>query len=391
MDAGRGDPMDDQAKDMDHSLPRSHAPRAVLATALALVLVTVGFVGVRVKQALAKKENLAQERAAAQASVMKRPPTLTIHPTPARWKAHVDLKGTLKPWREADVGFELGGRLVRVNVAVGDKVEGGAALAVLDASRSLAQVSAAEAQARAAAASLAIAEDQAKRNDALAQTKSIPEAQAEQARQQVALARAQLEGAQAQARVAQTGAGLHTIAAPFKSIVTRAPTAAGGVVQPGAPLVHLEDTSRLRLSGTLGEDEVQLVPVGAAVTVIYRDRSVTGKVTAVVPSLDPATRRAPIEVEVPNAGPDSLLAWSFVRARIEGKGEIDVLRVPPAARRPGSQDELVKVEAGKARVIHVPHVVDDDGTWIVTSGLAADDVLLAQPDTDVREGDPVER
>src|SRR5262249_14220690 len=151
----------------------------------------------------------------------------------------------------------------------------------------------------------------------------------------VALARAQLDGAQANARLAKTGAGLHTISAPFKGIVTRAPTSPGSVVQPGTPLVHVEDTSRLRLSASLGEEEVPLVKLGAPVSVTYRDRSVTGKVTAVVPSLDPATRRAPVEIEVPNDEANPLLAWSFVRGRIESRAEVPVLKLPGAARRPG--------------------------------------------------------
>jgi RND family efflux transporter MFP subunit len=382
--------MDGERSDaIEAGAPRA-VPRFVLAAGLVGTLLLAGFVGVRVKQAMVKKETVEQERATAQAAILRKPRAQTISPVSGRWKAHVDLTGTLKPWRDSDVGFELGGRLVRVDAAVGDRVSEGAPLAVLDASRSLAQASAAEAQARAAGASLAIAEDNLKRTDALVASKSIPEAQAEQARQQVALARAQLEAAQAQAHVAQTGAGLHTIRAPFTGIVTRAPNAAGGVVQPGAPLVHVEDTSRLRLSATLGEDEVQLVALGAPVRVTYRDRSVTGKITAIVPSLDPGTRRAPVEVEVPNDAAAPLLAWSFVRARIEGKGEVSVLRVPATARRPGSQDEVVRVEDGKARIVHVTHLVDDDGTWVITGGLAASDVLLAQPDTDLHDGDPVD-
>ena len=161
-------------------------------------------------------------------------------------------------------------------------------------------------------------------------------------------------------------------------------------MQPGAALVHLEDTSRLRLSASLGEEEVPLVKLGAPVTVVYRDRSVVGKVVALVPSLDPATRRAPIEVEVPNGTGEPLLAWSFVRARIDAKGEVPVLRVPATARRPGSQDEVFRLAGGKARLVHVVHATDEDGTWLVTSGLTADDQLLVNVDPDTKDGDDVE-
>ena len=111
----------------------------------------------------------------------------------------------------------------------------------------------------------------------------------------------------------------------------------------GVPLVHIEDTSRFRLSATVGEEDVPLLSVGAPVKILYRERVVDGKVVAIVPSLDQATRRAPVEIEVPNATSE-LLAWSFVRARITGRGEVDAVRVPALARRAGSQDEVVMVE-----------------------------------------------
>jgi RND family efflux transporter MFP subunit len=298
--------------------------------------------------------------------------------------------GTLRPWREAEIGFELSGRLVQVGVAQGDKVRAGMMLGVLDGSRAAAEVSAAQAQARAAQANLAIAEDSLRRTHALVATGSMPEAQETQAREQVALLRAQLEGAQANAEVARTGQGLHTIVAPFDGVVTKAPTAAGSVVQPGTALFRIEDLSKLRLSASLGEEEATLVKVGAPVVVAYRERKVSGKLITLIPSLDQATRRAPIEVSVPNDPSNPILAYGFVHALIEGAREIDALRLPATARRPGSQDEVVKVVDGKAVVARVPHLTDEDGSWIALSGAAPADVLALNPPDDVHDGDPID-
>lgn len=354
----------------------------------------VGLLGVRVKQATAKRASVAAERASAEAKAQIKEPLRTAKAEPTKWLPRVDVTGTLKPWREADVGFETGGRLVRVSVSIGDKVEGGQTLAVLDASRAAAQVGQAESQVSAAQASLSLAQDNLKRTEALVATKSVPEAQAEQARQQVALAKAQLEGALASTRLAKTGAGLHSIAAPFAGIVTKAPTGIGSVVNPGVPLVHVEDTSRFRLGATIGEEDVPLVAVGANVHVVYREKITTGKVIAVVPSLDQATRRAPVEIEVPNAEGSGLLAWGFVRARIEGRGEVDAVRVPATARRPGSQDELVKIERGSqgtvVRVVKASFAVDGDGALVVQRGLAGGDEVLLSPSVDLKDGDRVE-
>src|SRR5262249_48292562 len=112
----------------------------------------------------------------------------------------------------------------------------------------------------------------------------------------------------------------------------------------------------------------------------------------IVPSLDQATRRAPVEIEVPNDG--NLLGWGFVRARIFGKGEVAAVRLPALTRRPGSQDEVVKVEtvAGKpvAKIAKVAFATDEDGSLVVQRGVSADDVVLMSPNVELKDGDPVE-
>ena len=363
--------------------------RVGLIIGLAVGVAFMGLLGVRVKQALGRKEAVAGEREQAQARVSKKEPIKTTHPGATKWVPRVDLTGTLKPWRDADVGFETPGRLVRVGVAVGDLVKAGQVLAVLDTSRAAAQVGQAESQVAASQANLALAQDNLKRTEALAATKSIPEAQVEQARQQVALMKAQLDGAHASTRLAQTGAGQNSIVAPFPGIVTKAPTGIGSVVNMGVPLVHIEDTSRFRLSATVGEEDVSLIGVGAPVKILYRERVVDGKVIAIVPSLDQATRRAPVEIEVPNATRE-LLAWSFVRARISGRGEVDAVRVPALARRPGSQDKVVIAVAAHAKIVKVSFAVDEDGSLVVQRGLTATDEVILSPSADLKDGDPLD-
>jgi RND family efflux transporter MFP subunit len=372
------------------STSSTRGTRVVMGLVVLSLVGVGGLIGTRVKQALAKKEQVAADRSAVQAAAVKKPALHVAQPVAMTWKPVVDITGTLRPWREADVGFELGGRLVGLNVAAGANVRSGATLAVLDVSRAAAEVSAAEASTHAASANLALAEDNLKRMEALYATGAIPDAQVLQARQQVALTKAQLEGADASARLARTGKGLHTLVAPFDGVITKAPTAPGGVVQPGAPLLRVEDLSRFRLSASLGEEDATVVKVGSTVDVVYRDRKVTGRVITLVPSLDQATRRAPIEIQVDNDPKQPLLAYSFVHATVAGTGAVQALRLPPTARRPGSQDEVVKVDAGHAKIVHVAHAVDTDGSWIVLRGLDAQDSVVLSPDGDIKDGDPVE-
>lgn len=359
---------------------------AVVAVA-ALGLGMAALIGVRVKQAHDKKSALVSQREAAQAAAAMKTPLSVIAPVATTWKPTVQITGTLQPWRSADVGFEQGGRLASVLVSTGDTVKLGQSLAFLDSAIAGAQISQAEAQARAAEANLALAEDNLARTQALVASKSIPDAQAVAAKQQVELAKAQLEGARATERLARTGAGQRSIGAPFAGLVTKAPTSAGGVVAPGAPLIHLEDHSRFRLSATIGEEIADLVKPGLTVDVKYRDRSVSGRVATVIPSLDQATRRAPIEIEVQNDPKDPLLAWSFVHASIDSGKEVPAMRVPGSARRPGATDQIVVVRGGKIVILHVAAATDSDGALLVREGLTTADQVVLAPTEDLRDGD----
>lgn len=184
---------------------------------------------------------------------------------------------------------------------------------------------------------------------------------------------------------------MHTINAPFAGLVTRAPSTPGAVVNPGLPLFRMEDVSRFRLSATVGEEEVDLVKVGAEVRVFYRDRVVPGKVTAVIPSLDQATRRAPIEIEVPNDPKAPILGYGFVRANIDSGHEEKAVRIPALAKRVGSPDEVFRVDGTVVRLVKTLHVVDADGSWIVRKGLEGGDRVILSPPAEMKDGDPASK
>ncbi len=375
-----------------------NAPKPATKTQLRTAMVIGGallvglavLIGVKVKAANEKKAHLETDRATAQAAALNKDPLITVTPQTTTWKPLVEITGTLQPWRSADVSFEQPGRLNRVLVTTGDTVKEGQQLAYLDASMASAQIGQAEAQTSAAEANLALAEDNLKRIEALIASKSVTEAQAVAARQQVALAKAQLEGARATERLARTGAGQRSITAPFAGLVTKAPTSAGGVVAVGAPLVHLEDHSHFRLAATIGEELADLVKPGLTATVKYRDRQVSGRVATVIPSLDQATRRAPIEIDIPNDPKDPLLAWSFVHATIDSGREVPAMKIPATTRRPGAENQIVVVRDGKAVVLRIAASTDPNGSLIVRDGLlTATDQVILSPGTDLHDGDPV--
>jgi multidrug efflux pump subunit AcrA (membrane-fusion protein) len=108
-------------------------------------------------------------------------------------------------------------------------------------------------------------------------------------------------------------------------------------------------------------------------------------VTAVLPSLDRQTRRLPIVAAIPNPG-TTLLAGAFVRAQIHARQDAQVLELPGAALRPGSQDEIVVVSQGKLVRRAVTFTRSEAGALLVRDGLSPNEDVLASPSADVRDG-----
>ncbi len=373
-------------------------PRKSIAGRLVLVAILLAFVvvlGLRIKSAMSKQSQLAEERtqtaaqAAQAASEKARGPVQTVHGAARRFRPEVPVEGTLMPAREADLGFKLPGRLQSIRVKVGDVVQKGEVLATLDSTEAMAQLQAAQAQVKAAEAQLGLADDGARRTTALVDTGAQAQAAGVQATSQRALAAAQLDAARAQLALAQAAAGNHTLVAPFAGHVTKVPSGPGAIVNPGVPLFHLQDLSTLRLVGTVSGADGTLARVGAPVKVQADGRAVEAKLTAVLASVDPVTRRLPVEAAVPNDRDQPLLAGTFVRAVIETQREIEVLALPGSTLRPGSQDEVMAVEAGHLVARPVAFTRTEKGELLVRAGLAASDAVLLAPTAEARTGDAV--
>ena len=354
------------------------------------------WLGIRVRAAQHTKAELAAQLAAghdgkeAAAAVVSRRATV-VSGVKEGWTPRVPLDGTLQAIREADLSFKTPGRLGAIRVAVGDRVKAGDTLASLEQTEAAAQVQAASGGVRAAEAQLALAEDGARRTTALVDARASAAATAVQADAQRKLASANVEVARAQLALARATLSNHVLAAPFGGIVTRVPSGTGGVVAPGIPLFHLTDTSRLKLVATVSESDTALVHVGDPVRIELVDGGrAEAKITAVLPAVDPATRRVPVEAEIDNERQPPLLGGQFVRASVGGGAEIPVVRLPASTLRPGSQDEVMVVRDGKLVARRVVFAVAGDGSLLVRRGLDDKDQVLGNPQAEARDGDRVE-
>lgn len=362
-------------------------PPPPLAKRLALLigLLVVAGLGlalvVRIAASMQEQAALEAERQASADVAGQAARVEVVQPTAAETAPLVVLTGTLEPAQAADLAFEVPGRVASVAVRLGQPVRAGDVLVTLDRASVGAQSAQTTAAIGVAQANVDMLRDRVELLTGLARSGTVPERELTTARQQLAVAEAQLGQAQASRRQVAATSADHTLRAPFAGVVTRVPSGVGVMAGPGAALVRVEDLSSLRLRTTVNQSELELISVG--MTAALEGSEAAGTLVSVVRSLDQQTRRAPVEVHVPNEG-GALVANAFVRARVTVGAARQALRVPATARRPNGT-LLVVAEGDRVQAREVTAEADLDGSWLVTDGLSASDRVVVRPAT-ARDG-----
>ena len=292
--------------------------------------------------------------------------TVAVSPIPDTYRA----SGTVRARQIAAIAAKIAANILEVRVHAGDRVQAGQTLIVLDrreleANLRRAQAARSEAESAAietedaiasARASVELARLSHKRiDDLLANALVSPQAfdesharleTAEAGLQMAVSRRRQVEarGRQAEAEVAAAYVtfGYATLAAPFAGLVTGRTADPGSLTTPGAPLLTLEREGSLRLEASVDESRLDRVRIGGSVAVEIDglNRTVSGRVGEIVPSVDPATRTFTAKIDLPAL--PGLRAGMFGRAAFAA-GEREAVLVPQSA----------VLERGQIRSVHV--------------------------------------
>lgn len=211
--------------------------------------------------------------------------------------------GTLQAVREATIGAQAQGRIVKLHVQAGDKVKAGQTLAEIDAREATLALSRDQAQLGESQATLAEARAAYARSRELYEKGYISQAALDQAA-------AALKVADARQRQAQAGIGLSSVAtdhtvvrAPWSGVVTSVPVQVGDLATPGRPLFELHAPDRLRAVVFLPNSRVAGVTAAprAWVRLEAAGRSAQVESTRIlaIPSADPASGTTEIRIELP--------------------------------------------------------------------------------------------
>ncbi len=286
--------------------------------------------------------------------------------------------GSLEGPDMTTIAAEIAGTVAEIEVPEGQRVEAGFVLARLDDAEARAALTVASARLENARARLA-------RQEPL-------HAQGVASEQALVDARAEVRGAEGAYGEASTRLDKHTIRTPFAGVLGLRKVNAGQYVPAGQPIVELTPVDALELRFYLPQKDLPSLAPGQTVAgVVGRcEARFEGKVAAVDPRVDPATRMVGVQAVVAGK-PGELHPGMAVRVRLLVDEVPDAILLPQEAIvRQGTRYVVYTVDAqglAQPRDVSLGEFFVD-GVH-VTNGVAAGEQVIVSGQQKLQPGSPV--
>lgn len=236
-----------------------------------------------------------------------------------RWSDDAEAVGTFVAINGTDVTTEAGGVVRSIEFDAGQPVEAGAVLIRLNTANEAATLKSLEAAAR-------LATVQRDRWQKLGNDKLVSLDDVQQRTTNAATAQAQVEAQRA--LLAQK-----TIRAPFSGVLGIRKVNLGQFVNPGDPIVSLQQLHPIYLNFSLPEKQMGKVMEGTQIRATVDaipDRVFEGSITAIEPQVDPSTRNFKAQATLQNAN-GALRPGTFAHVGFDLGGERSVVVIPQTA------------------------------------------------------------
>ena len=303
----------------------------------------------------------------------KQPPPLRTVAVTAAQRGNIShvlsVAGQFQPYQVVDVHAKVSGYVRKIFVDIGDRVHAGETLATLEVPELSAQYRGTESETLRAQDSIAAAQHELSRAQALhvavqanydrlsqaaAQRPGLiaqqeldnARSQAQASQEQIDTAKSQLAAAKESAQAAtndqqRVGAleSYTNVTAPLTGVVVWRYADTGVLIQQGTnsetqsmPLIKLAQSDLLRLRVPVPEDAVRYVHQGDVmqIRVAALDRTFSGSVVRFTRNLDPATRTMETEVDVPNANL-AITPGMYANAYLQLAHRENVITIPVTA------------------------------------------------------------
>ena len=290
----------------------------------------------------------------------------------------IEALGTVRAKEAIEVTVKVSNIVTAIRFREGQAVRRGEVLVEFDGAQARADLAQTE-------AALAESKGQYQRSLELFGTKALSQAQLDQIE-------ATLKSNQARVAAAEARLGDTIIRAPFAGHVGLRRVSLGSLVNSGAVITTLDDTSRVKVDFSVPESMMAALRPGLSVraaTDAYPDRQFEGTVASVDTRVDTVSRAFRVRAIVPN-GDGQLKPGMFLTVRIVLASK-EAIVVPEQALLPEQGRQFVyAVVGGKAekREIHIGR--RRPGEVEVLDGIAESDLIVSEGADKLRPGAAVQ-
>ncbi|MEE4270823.1 MAG: efflux RND transporter periplasmic adaptor subunit [Thermoanaerobaculales bacterium] len=281
----------------------------------------------------------------------------------------IELVGEIRAFDTVVISSEVGGRVDRVLVEVGDTVAKGTPLVEVDRETFAIYLAQAEANVKAARANLSLTEKDLERKRDLRSDETIPQAALDQAQSSHDLATAEVAGAEAALNLAKRNHDRSVIRAPAAGAITERSVVAGQWADVGAPLLELAIGSKVKVAAPVPQAWVgQFADLESFTFTVGIDST---HHTAEIYSLQPVVREASRSYEIVGAADNdgSLRPGMFATVTLTSPESRRTLWLPASAVSTSDLPQVLMVDNGEVAYRKV-QIGRRDGTEIeVVSGL----------------------
>ncbi|MDB5671514.1 MAG: efflux transporter periplasmic adaptor subunit [Alphaproteobacteria bacterium] len=358
-----------------------------VAAVAAIALVAVGIAARR------NSEHQLASWTAAQAT-----PTVTlIRPRTGTSGGALTLPAKLQAYNSAPIYARTSGYVRRWYVDIGDYVHTGQTLAVLDAPELDQQLLAARAELQTARANQRLAATTAARWQAMLAKDAVSKQETDEKIGDLAAKSAVSNAASANVTRLQFTQGFTRLTAPFGGIVTSRAAEIGALVSAGTaastPLFTVSDVSRMRIFVRVPQSYSAQVHPGMHVSLSlpeYAGRTFDAMLTRTAGAVDSTSGTVLVELQAANAD-RALKPGAYAQASFPLAGAGTALSLPASALlvgEKGTQIALLGAD-GRARLCTIRIGRDLGETVEVAAGLSAGDRVIDNPPDSLRTGDAV--
>jgi RND family efflux transporter MFP subunit len=324
-------------------------------------------------------------------------PVAVFHATPGDASQELVLPAMLQAFDESPVYARVNGYVAKWLTDIGQHVQTGQLLAVIDSPQVDQQLVQARASLNQARATLSLADTTTKRYQDLIVSNSVSQQELDQNLQNQAVQRANVQSAMAQVAWLEQEQRYEKIVAPFDGEITERHTDIGDLVNAGnggvgTELFRVSRIGEMRIFVSVPETFSEQIQNGMKVNVGLTSlpgQTFSGTVTRSDHAINPQSRTLLVEVDVPNAA-GKLMPGAYAEVHFALHTSVRPLIVPSGTILFQAAGPQVAVVNSKQQIELHKVVLGRDlgGTMEITSGITPQDEIVANPPDFLIDGMP---